>query len=340
MPLPAALPFGCKGLVMTTPSGAVLLALLLAACGPRAAPPTEEAAAAATTPGVSLAAFPRVVELPDGGSLHLAAPPQRVVASSSGLGDLVCELLPPARLAGLPDQMRDYSGRREPDDPFLARPTFHVFAAEPVLALQPDLVLADRWSPSETTERLREAGLPVLVVGRLESLADVRAAWSLLARTTGTEARCAELLAGLDARAAALASASGARAGLRALAYTNGGTGGWLAGAGTTADEWLALAGLSNAGADRAGHARCSFEELLLTDPDVLVVPGPDNPDERGGTEALVRGEPALASLRARRRGLIVSLPSWLYSTNSHHIVTAAEELARRLDALLEAAPP
>jgi len=334
MPLPAARTFGCKGFAMIKLPGAAVLALLAVACAP------GDDAPAAPAPAARPSGFPRRIEVPDGGTLALAAPPQRVVVSSSGLGDLICELLPAERLAGLPDQMRSYSGRREPGDPYLARPAFHVFAAEPVLALQPDLVIADRWSPAETGERLREAGLPVLVVGNIEGLADVRATWSLLARATGTEARAAKLLADLEDRLAALLAAPGARAGLRALAYTNGGTGGWLAGAGTTADEWLRLAGLANAAADREGHVRCSFEDLLLLDPDVLVVPGADNPDERGGTETLVRDEPALASLRARRRGLVVTLPSWMYSTNSQHIVTAAEELARRLDALLRLAPP
>jgi ABC-type Fe3+-hydroxamate transport system substrate-binding protein len=156
----------------------------------------------------------------------------------------------------------------------------------------------------------------------------------------GAEARGEQVLAALQARVNALGAAPGARHGLRALAYTNGGTGGWAAGAGTSADEWITLAGLTNALAQRDGHVRFAYEELLASDPDVLIVPGPDNPDERGGTEQLVRAEPALAGLRARRRGLIVTLPSWLFSTNSQHIVTAAEELARRLDAQLAAAPP
>jgi ABC-type Fe3+-hydroxamate transport system substrate-binding protein len=112
-----------------------------------------------------------------------------------------------------------------------------------------------------------------------------------------------------------------------------------VAGAGTSADEWLSLAGLANA-AGGEGHARFGFEELLLSDPDVLVVPGADDPDERGGTSALVRGDPQLAGLRARRIGLVVELPAWLFSTNTQHIVTAAEELARRLDGLLAEAPP
>ena len=325
---------------MMSSRGATLLALVLVGCGPggEASAPSATAASASSAPAT--AGFPRDVDLPEGGTLTVLAPPQRVVASASGLGDLLSELLPPERLAGLPDQMRDYSGHREPGDPYLARPTFHVFAAEAVLALQPDLVVADRWSELEARQRLIAAGVPVLTIGGLERLEDVRATWRLLARALGEEARAEQLVAALDARIAALAAAPGARAGLRALAYTNGGTGGWVAGSGTTADDWLALAGLVNGAADRPGHTRFDFEDLLVLDPDVLVVPGSDDPNELGGTARLVGGDPALAGLSARRRGLIVALPGWLFSTNSQHIVTAAEELARRLDAQLAQAPP
>jgi len=320
---------------MSHVTGAVL-ALLLAGCGPPAAPASAPAAA----PAPAAAGFPRDVAAPDGATLRLLAPPQRVVGGSSGVGDILCELLPPERLAGLPDQMRAYSSHRADADPYLQRPCFHVFAAEPVLALRPDLVVADHWQPAETAARLREAGVPVLVIDKLERLDDVRAALRLLGRAVGEESRAEAVLADVDARIARLAAAPGARRGLRVLAYTNGGTGGWAAGGGTSADEWITLAGLSNAVAAREGHVRFAYEELLALDPDVLVVPGPDNPDERGGTESLVRSEPLLAGLRARRRGLIVTLSSWLFSTNSQNIVTAAEQLASRLDALLAEAPP
>src|SRR5262249_27166088 len=154
-------------------------------CGPggEASAPSASAAAALSSPAT--AGFPRQLDRPEGGTLTIVAPPQRVVASAAGLGDLLCELLPPERLAGLPDQMRDYSGHRDAGDPYLARPTFHVFAAEAVLALQPDLVVADRWSELEARQRLVAAGVPVLTIGGLERLDDVRATWRLLARALG-----------------------------------------------------------------------------------------------------------------------------------------------------------
>lgn len=295
--------------------------------GRRAAP---GAAAEAPAPG-----FPRTITLPDGGRLTLAAPPHRIVPASSGLADLVCALVLPERIAALPTQVRDYSGLREPGNPYLARPQFEAYAAEPLLAFRSDLVVVDRWAQVETTARLREAGVPVLVMDAPEHLADVRAALTLLASALGTEDAGRAALAGLDDRVQALQTSAPRRAGLRAVAYTNGGTGGWVAGAGTSADEWITLAGLTNAAAaGRRGHERCSFEELLALDPDLIIVPGSPAAGLGAGTARLLSTEPALQSLRALARRAIVVLDPWLYDTASQHIVTAAERLAAAVDAL------
>jgi len=281
----------------------------------------------------------RELTLPDGSAVRVPVSPQRIIPASAGLVDLLTALVPPERIAALPRQALGFSGLRDEHSPYLARPKFEVYAAEPLLAMRPDLVLADRWQTADTGERLREAGVAVLEVGRMERLDEVRRTLRLLARATGTQADCEALLAGLDLRLAALEQTASRRAGLRALAYTNGGTGGWAAGAGTTADEWITLAGMTNAAAEagRVSHVRFTFEELLLLDPDVIVVSSPEGAGEDGGTAALLRGEPALASLKAVRDDRIVPMPAWLYDTISQHIVTAAEVLAVGVDDCLAA---
>jgi len=297
----------------------------------RAAKPAPRAAADAAAPG-----FPRSVPLADGTTLELAAPPRRIVPASSGLADLVCALAVPERIAALPAQVRDYSGLRDPGNPYLARPQFESYAAEPLLAFRPDLVITDRWSSVETTARLQEAGVVVLVMDGPEKLADVRTSLALLARVLGAEDAGRTALEGLQERVKALAASSPRRAGRTAVAYSNGGTGGWIAGAGTANDEWITLAGLHDAAAaaGRKGHERCSYEELLALDPDVIVVPGLLAGGKVGGTARLLASEPALQSLRALRTGSVVVLESWLYDTVSQHIVTAAERLAAAVDAL------
>jgi iron complex transport system substrate-binding protein len=281
--------------------------------------------------------FPRTLLSFDGVELRLTAPPRRVVPASAGLVDLACALLPPERLAGLPGQALAYSSLRDESSPYLQRPRFEVYNAESVLGLAPDLVLADAWAARETTERLRAAGVPVLVLGQLERLDQAGEALLLLGSAFDAEAAAELLLADLRARADALREGGGPRRAWRALSYVNGGTGGWVAGAGTTPDEWITLTGMRNAAGGLQGHARCNFEQLLLLDPDLIVVSGRAAYDDMGGTAGLLRSEPALAGLGAVRAGRIVVLDAWLYNTLGLHAVTAAETLAAAADALMAA---
>jgi iron complex transport system substrate-binding protein len=307
--------------------GCGLIALLLSACGDGSGNATAIGPSGQPTHELTLA---------DGSTVRVPVAPTHIIPASAGLVDLITALVPPERIAGLPRQALGFSGLRDPASPYLSRPQFEVYAAEQLLALHPDLILADRWQAPDTGDRLREAGVAVIEMGRVERLQQVRDALQLLARATATELVCEALLADMDQRLAALARSAPRRAGLRALAYTNGGTGGWAAGAGTTADEWITLAGMTNAAAEtgRESHVRFTFEELLLLDPDVIIVSAPEGTDSRSGTAALLRSEPALASLAAVRNDRIVPLPAWLYNTISQHIVTAAELLAGRVDEL------
>jgi iron complex transport system substrate-binding protein len=316
-----------------------VLSGVLGACGGQAEQPPPEIAAAASIRaaapedhGHETAGYPRSLLGHDGVQVRLAAPPRRVVPASAGLVDLACSLLPPERLAGLPGQALAYSSLRDEASPYLQRPRFEVYAAEPVLGLRPDLVLADAWQSRETTESLRGAGVPVLVLGQLERSAQAESALRLLAEAFGTEDACDVVLAQLRARTDALAATGATRRGWRALSYVNGGTGGWVAGAGTTPDEWITMTGMTNAAAAWQGHARCSFEQLLELDPDLIVVSGRAAYDDMSGTAGLLRSEPALASLAALRGERVIVLDAWLYNTLGLHSVAAAEALARAAD--------
>ena len=160
-------------------------------------------------------------------------------------------------------------------------------------------------------------------------------------RLLGAELSAEALLARYDARVVTLAEAGRELSAIHALCYSNGGYGGMVAGAGTTNDELLRLAGLTNLAAEqgRSGHAEMGFEELLLLDPDVFVVSGGGD-GALGGTARLLTTEPALAGLTAVREGRILVLESWLYTTLSQHLVDAAERLQElTLDAFPQGVP-
>jgi iron complex transport system substrate-binding protein len=269
---------------------------------------------------------------PDGTVWPILDPaPQAVIPASAGVVDMVCALLPPERVAALPSQALRYSSMRDARSPHLARPTFTVYESERILVHEPDLVMADTWQSADTTQRLREADVSVLVLPEATDWASIRQLILDVATVLGAEPEGARLVGAYDRRVSELQRATEGRERPTAICYSNGGAGGWIAGAGTTNDEALGLAGLRNLAAEggRRGHVAVSFEELLLLDPDLIVVGGQAAAQEPGGTAALLLSTPALADLRAVRDGRILVIESWLYTTTSQYVVDAAEEIAR-----------
>ncbi len=341
------------------PSCALLAALLLGACGAGAGADDRgtddggaDHAGTDAAVGALLAAeggvlspgsgagepgFPRRVEMPDGRWVELPRAPRRIVPAAAGSVDLVCALVPPERVAALPEQALIYSGLRDPASPYLQRPRFDHYMAEPLLMVQPDLVVAYSLQSLDTTRVLVDGGISVVTLSDPASYGDLRDQVVLLGRLLGVETRAGELLQELDDRVARLAAGAVARRELRVLSYANYGGGGWAAAAETTADEIIRMAGLRNAMSEvgETGHVRIGFEELLVLDPDLLLV-GRTGEGELGATGRFLRSEPVLQQLSAVRSGGIIELDSWLFATVSHEMVSAAEQLAARVDAHLE----
>jgi iron complex transport system substrate-binding protein len=295
------------------------------------------------SPGrASQAGFPREVEV-NGGVLRLERAPTRVVPASATAVDVVAALLEPGRVAGFPEQALEYSSLHVMPVGWDRLPRFRVFQAEPVLHLLPDLVVVDPFGAVDTNLRLEEAGVPLLRLPKVRNWEDARAMLVLAGRAFGVEERAEELVSELDARVEALRSKVARRVGLRAVSYSNFGSSGMTAGTETTIDAQLQLCGLVNAASEdgRSGHFSISFEQLLVIDPDLILVSRPlrqaagPSGDRGGASERILVQEASLEGLRAVREGRIVSLPAWLFATGSHELVAGAEALAAEVDALL-----
>ncbi len=272
----------------------------------------------------------RAVDLPDGTRLTLDAVPQRIVAGNNSALDLLMALVATERIVGIPaDASLFASGGVS------AAGTFTHYRGEDLLALEPDLVVAHSWQDLNTTSVLRQSGIPVLALPALRSFDDLETIINLLARAVDAEPAAAALWADLSRRRNALV-ADGSRASIGVLSYTNFGSGGWTAGADTSLHVVMQLAGLRNLAAEagRVGNDRIDIEELLLMDPDVILVDG--TAEEPGTSARYLSDEPSLRHLTALKTGRVVFLPPHLQSTVSHHLLDAAEELAARIDALPE----
>ena len=241
-----------------------------------------------------------------------------------------------ARIAALPEQVDAYSTFDFERAPWSGPARFARYAPEALIALHPDLVLTHEWQSRDTTEILRAQGIPLIVLPSARSYDDVRGTLESLGRALGLEERAAAAIRDLDLRVKRLEESAGARKGLRALEYSNSGTGGMTAGADTTAETMIRLAGMRNAAAEAGlkGHVPLDFEKLISIDPDVIIVGTPARDEVGSPTKSVLEKTPALSNLAAVRNGRIAVLPSALLSSDSPGLVEAAERLASEVDAL------
>lgn len=267
----------------------------------------------------------------DGVRLELARPPRRIACTTAGVVDLVTQLIEPERVALLPQAAFSFSRLAHDPGPWAALPRFEGYTAESILAHEADLVIASGWQRPGTTAALRAAGVPVLVLAVPESWQEVLDDAWLLAVALGAEERGRALEAALERRVEALGPR---RRALRAVSYTNLGTGGWIAGQGTTTDIVFDLLGIENAAAAAGlrGHQEIDLEGLIALAPELILVGAANEEEGIVSTLSYLRAQPALASLPALRDDLVVSLPQELFTTASTELLTAAERLADELD--------
>jgi iron complex transport system substrate-binding protein len=318
--------------------------LLLAACGggeeapSSAGEPTAPAALREAQPEITPErGFPAKVRSFTGDVVLVEAPPQRLIAGNASVLDGLSELVGPERVAALPETALRYSLLAAAPGPWSELPRLPSFEAEAILAPRPDLVLVHGYQLGSTVDRVLERGVPLVVLPAVSSWDDTLAGLRTLARLVGEQERGEALVQDLEERRRRLQEPA-PRSGRTVLPYGNYGAGGSTAGAGTTWQVMIELAGLRNAATEAGlvGHPGIDFEQVLAIQPDFFLVAAGEG-DEPGSAEAVLRGEAALAGLEAVREGRFLRLPEALYSTSSHHVLTAAEQLAAAADALLEA---
>ncbi|MCA8980960.1 MAG: ABC transporter substrate-binding protein [Planctomycetes bacterium] len=279
----------------------------------------------------------REITLPGGETLTIPERAVRILPMSAAAVDYAIALVPRERIVAVPAAAVRYACSLQRGEPWPEDRLVPEFSAEAMLAWDPDLVIAHVWQvPAEALEMVADSGVAVLRLDEVESMQDVLDAVRVVASAVDEPRAGAQLVHDLEQRIAALRAGAAERSELRAISYTNFGSGGWSAGSGTTAQILIELTGMRNAGAEggRAGHYELDIERLLELDPDLIVLS--ESTDEYSPTLTFLQNEPALASLRALERDWIVPLPAALFSTNSHHLVETAERLAAGVDALRE----
>lgn len=205
-------------------------------------------------------------------------------------------------------------------------------SAEPLLALDPDLLLADADAgPPETIRQLKDAGLPVIRFDNEDSPDGVITRVRAIAETLGVSAAGEELVARLEREfAAAQDHVAKQTATPSVLFLLSVGNGAPLAGGrGTSAHAMIGLAGGRNAAADFEGYKPLSPEAAAALAPDVLLL------DSRslqalGGRDALLR-RPEVAVTPAAQAGRIIDMDGLLLLGFGPRTPQAIRQLAEAL---------
>lgn len=253
-------------------------------------------------------------------------PPRRIVSLTLAADEMLLALAPPARIAALTRlasdprfsnvvaEARDIPGK--------------VWAnGEQVLVFQPDLVIVATYTSATAKRLLREAGIPLLELGRYDSLAAVQENILAVGRAIGELDRAHSLVADMQRRLQRIRQQVEAAPRPGVVAYA---VGGFVAGKGTIFDDMITTAGGHNL-ATEAGVIRTkkiSQETLVALNPDVILV-GEDLGDE--GFRAQLLADPTLQTVAAIQTGRVQAIPRAHLGTLSHHIVKGVEAMARAL---------
>jgi iron complex transport system substrate-binding protein len=270
-----------------------------------------------------------------------AGPPQRIVSLNLCSDQILLDLVPRERIAALSFLAADPAMSADVERT-KGIPTVRG-AAEEVLALKPDLVLAGLYSTPATQSLLRRLGMPVVGVPLASSFDEIRDTVRLMARVTGEIERGEAMVRDFDRRIANARSAPSSLVGegsphaapprekasvkeegvTTALAYQ---VNSLTSGPGSLIDEMLTAAGLRNLAGDRVlgPGGRLPLETLLVTPPDLLVFA--NAPDDFRTVLGDNLRHPALAEVLRERRTVHLPMPLWLCGTP--HVAEAVEILA------------
>jgi iron complex transport system substrate-binding protein len=200
--------------------------------------------------------------------------------------------------------------------------------AEEVLALEPDLVIAQEYSTTATVSLLKRLGFRVVLVPLATDLDGLRRAIRIIAAAIGEEPRGEAMIAAFDQRLAAAAPRGPERP--RALAYH---VNNYASGTGSLADSILRAAGFRNVAGDRplGPGSRLPLEEVIADPPDLVVLA--NTPDEFRSVVGDNLRHPAFKSLLASRPHVELPMPLWLCATPQ--IAEAVEELGAQRRAVI-----
>ncbi len=243
--------------------------------------------------------------------------------------EILMDLIDPARIRGMTflatDAISSNCASRIPK----GMPAVHE-DLEPVLALDPDLLIVAGYTDAGFTRTMVSAGVPLLHIAGYQSLSDIHQNIRLIARAVGEDDKGLELARQMDARIDAVRTRVKGLERPRVLFLIEGdGTHGGR----TTINEVIEAAGGNNIAASEAGiigSRVLSLEAAISLNPDVvLLMRYTDDPDDPIRDRYLK--DPNWQEVKAVRTGRVYSVPYRSIISMSHYVADGAEAISKLL---------
>ncbi len=247
------------------------------------------------------------------------AAPQRIVSMNLCTDALVLELAPRESIVSVSFLAVD------PDLSAKAREAQGIplnrGQAEEILALEPDLVVAGRYTKRSAVALLKQLGVPLIEMDIPNSITATYRHIRRLAKALGQVERGEQVIAKLDARLNAIEPSEPHPLG---LVYNPNG---FTSGAGTLVDELLGRAGIDNLAAltGLSGWGNQSLEHILLAGPDLLIFA--NNGDQQPAIAREILDHPAMRHLRSQV--LVVDIPGYYWLCAGPWLIEALERFAK-----------
>jgi iron complex transport system substrate-binding protein len=205
---------------------------------------------------------------------------------------------------------------------------YSAISIENVAASRPDLVIASDITPQETTKRLRELGMTVVVVSP-RNIGDMIRDLHMVGTLTGTESRAGVLADNLSARLALVASAAPASQ-RPTIAHVVWNSPLYVSGNDTLQNDVIEYAGGTNVFSDKSGWGTVSLEEFLIRNPDIIIVSGGGGMDNESRDVILedFMTSPQYASLSAVKNHRVYAVDADVISRAGPRIIDAVELVA------------
>lgn len=313
--------------------GCVIFSLLFTACGSPAAeeatlPAPEINTTQATATPIPQTTYPLTITDGLQRTLTIEAPAQRIISLAPSNTEILYAIGAGPQLVGR-DPLSDYPAEAQSVTDI--GDTFLQLNTELIISLEPDLVLAAEITPPEQVAQLEQLGVVVFWLANPKDFEGLYANLITVGQLTGHDLEAATATESLRSRVGAVQSAVADVAEKPVVFYEVDGltdpNAPYTAGTGTFIDLVINAAGGQNAAAALQGYKQLSIEELLVQNPDFVLL----GDSAYGATPESVAQRAGWGDLAAVLAGHVLPFDDNLMSRPGPRLVDAVEQLAHLL---------